>query len=158
MSWVGWSDPGMRVSRLLWCAAVCSAAVGGLAACSGPAPPPLPPPSFNAFDGRYVGTVRVTGAAVGFTTTQCATPQQMTFDVHNDQFTYVQQHQSDPMAGISQAETTQTYQAYIAPDGRILGNSERHRTLTKERRDSNCQEAVSGPSLARSQSIAGCTA
>jgi len=141
MSWVGWSDPGMRVSRLLWCAAVCSAAVGGLAACSGPAPPPLPPPSFNAFDGRYVGTVRVTGAAVGFTTTQCATPQQ-----------------SDPMAGISQAETTQTYQAYIAPDGRILGNSERHRTLTKERRDSNCQEAVSGPSLARSQSIAGCTA
>jgi hypothetical protein len=78
-----------------------------------------------SFDGRYQGTVQVTGSASGTKLQDCATDPQMTFDVRNSAFTYTQPHPN--VAGTAPTltvdRTTSAYKATISPAGTISGSS-----------------------------------
>jgi hypothetical protein len=78
-----------------------------------------------SYDGHYIGSVQVSGAASGINASECATNPGVTFDVKNNAFAYTQPHPS--VAGtapaLTVAATTTTYNAEIDPDGTIRGES-----------------------------------
>jgi hypothetical protein len=105
---------------------VCIALGCGTWGCAGPQDAqPAASPASVSYDGRYVGTVQVTGAAAGFSNRDCETDPQFTIDVRGNKFTYTQAHSN--IAGTSPSltasSTTSTYSATIASAGTITGDS-----------------------------------
>lgn len=104
-----------------------------LAACSAPPPqaatPPAPPTP--SFDGRYVGSLRITGAAQGMNRSDCATEPTTAIVVSGNRFTLPVPHPGVAAATPSLApRTTPVYEARIAADGTITGTSDNNATLT----------------------------
>jgi hypothetical protein len=84
--------------------------------------PPLPSTSF---DGRYEGTVRVIGTAVGMKVQDCETTPRIAIDVRNNRFVYVQPHPNvATQVPELREKTTPTYRATISPNGTISGLSD----------------------------------
>lgn len=102
-------------------------AVGAvLLGCSSPPPPPPanPVPAVS-FDGRYSGSVRVDSAAVGFTVQQCASDPQVSLQVTNNRFVFIQRHPNliDEAAGLPASATTETFDGFVTPDGIMAGST-----------------------------------
>jgi hypothetical protein len=78
-----------------------------------------------SFDGRYEGVVQLSGAASGTDPRNCATEPRISFEVKNNSFVYAQQHPkvAGTAPGLTESVTTAVYNATIAPDGTITGNS-----------------------------------
>lgn len=78
-----------------------------------------------SFDGRYRGSVQVTGAAGGFDPQVCATDPRLSLQVANGAFSFTQSHPNlaGTSPGLISETTSSTYSATIAPDGSITGNS-----------------------------------
>src|SRR5829696_6866907 len=80
--------------------------------------------STTSYDGRYEGTIRVTGVAGSMDPRKCATEPRMVLDVRDSTFQYALPH---PHAAASSPElakrTTPTYTGRIAPSGAISGFS-----------------------------------
>ena len=121
-------NTGTRWGKLSAARAAAILLATGLAASACSAPPPgmaasLSPPI--SFDGRYVGTVRVTGTAGGMRMRDCEVPSRISLDVRNNQFVYAQPH---PHAAAQLPEprekTTPIYRATIGQDGTITGISD----------------------------------
>jgi hypothetical protein len=114
----------MKISPRLFHLAL-GAAIAGCAnqsastAGSGASPPAA------SFDGRYDGAIQVTGVVSGGNIQECATAPQISLQVKNNQFTYVQSHPNLPnsAAGVTAQNTMATYNAIIAADGSIRGDS-----------------------------------
>jgi hypothetical protein len=83
---------------------------------------PTPPVSF---DGRYDGSIQITGVASGGSQQQCATAPQISLQVANNSFTYVQSHPNiaNTAPGVTAQNTAATYSATISADGSISGDS-----------------------------------
>ncbi len=78
-----------------------------------------------SFDGRYVGSVQVSGAASGTDERECATSPQISLQVTNNRFTYLQPHPNlaNTAPGVTAQNTAATYVATISADGLISGDS-----------------------------------
>lgn len=99
-----------------------------LAACSNrPAPPAMTSsaPQSASFDGRYEGSVQVSGVASGGTLSNCETDRRLTLQVVGGTFTYVQRHPNIEHTGpsLTPEATTATYTATISADGSVRGDS-----------------------------------
>jgi hypothetical protein len=98
--------------------------------CSRPAPPagtaavPAVSPAVS-YDGHYEGKVAVSGISSGTDPKTCAVEPRLALDVRNNSFVYVQPHPriAGTAPGLTVEKTTVTYNASIAPDGTISGNS-----------------------------------
>jgi hypothetical protein len=99
----------------------------GAPGCAGPPPEQqavAPPPDVTTYDGRYAGTVRVTGSGGGMQQDDCATPPRLSTEVVNGRFSLAVPHPRVATATPSLSDrTTPVYEASIAPDGRITGRS-----------------------------------
>src|SRR4051794_12259576 len=64
-----------------------------------------------SFDGRYDGSVQVTGVASGGALQECATAPQISLQVANNRFTYVQSHPNiaNTALGVTAQNTAATY-------------------------------------------------
>lgn len=104
-------------------------AVGTLAialAVFGCADPPAPPPQVvapvTAFDGRWSGSMRLTGAASSVPQDSCNVPPRFSIDVRNGQFLLAQPH---PLVGSTspslRGASTLDYEATISADGSFTG-------------------------------------
>jgi hypothetical protein len=110
---------GPRLTAARAIASLALAAGLGLAACTDlGAPPPRAPPGPGptaTFDGRYTGSIRVTGASTSMNPQQCETAPRLDFTVTNGQF------------GLTTAQpqltATTSYTAQILADGSITGIS-----------------------------------
>ena len=111
---------GRRVARAAMCLALAASAFG----CASPGPAPVIPPSVS-YDGHYVGTIQLTGAASGIQPSDCSTPTDLSFDVKNNGFSYAQGHPrvAGTAPDLTQQSTTTVYNARVAPDGSISGTS-----------------------------------
>jgi hypothetical protein len=91
------------------------------AALAGCAAPPETAPTIAVpavtYDGRYSGTVLLTGVASGADRSWCETSPQFVVDVVGNAFTYSQPHPKMPNGGIA------TYSVAIARDGTFQGQS-----------------------------------
>jgi hypothetical protein len=105
-------------------------AVGcAVCSCSSPLPPvgqgatAAPPPV--SYDGHYEGVVQVASAASSTDPRSCATEPHVSFVIRNNRFIYAQQHPkvAGTAPGLTASATTAVYNAAIAPDGTITGNS-----------------------------------
>lgn len=99
-----------------------------LAACTnGPAPPATTStaPQPASFDGRYEGSVQVSGVASGGTLSNCETDHRLTLQVVSGTFTYVQRHPNieNTAPSLTPEAMTATYTATISSDGSIRGDS-----------------------------------
>jgi hypothetical protein len=97
--------------------------------CSGPVPSKssgstVAVPAVS-YDGHYEGTVTVSAVSSGTDPQTCAVAPQLALDVRNNTFVYVQPHPkiAGTAPGLTAENTTVTYNASIAPDGTITGNS-----------------------------------
>src|SRR3712207_2398794 len=103
-----------------------------MAGCAGPAPPGRPaafPSAAVSFDGRYEGTMRVTGASVGMDHRDCATPPRISIEVKNNRFSLATPHPQVAASTPSLADrAAPVYDAAIRPDGTVVGIS--HQTNT----------------------------
>ena len=83
-----------------------------------------PPPAVATYDGRYAGTVHVTGSAGGMREADCATTPRLSVEVAHSRFSLPVPHPQVATATPSLSDrTTPVYEASIAPDGRITGRS-----------------------------------
>ena len=82
-------------------------------------------PGSTSFDGRYEGSVEVTGVIAGGAPRQCAVDPRLSLQVTNNRFSYTQQHPNllNSSPGLTAAATAPTYNATIASDGSISGDS-----------------------------------
>ena len=114
----------MKISRCLFHLAL-GAAIAGCAtqspstAGSGASPPAA------SFDGRYDGSIQVTGVASAGNIQECATAPQISLQVKNNRFTYAQPHPNlaNSAAGVTAQNTMATYNAIVTADGSIRGDS-----------------------------------
>ena len=101
--------------------------------CDGPrsqVQPAASPATAISFDGRYEGTVRVTGASLGMTRSNCATSARISVEVKNNQFALATPHPEAVASAPSLADrTTPVYDATIRPDGTIVGASQTNATM-----------------------------
>ena len=82
------------------------------------------PRTVTTYDGRYAGTVRLTGSAGGMRQADCATTPRFSVDVVSGRFSLPVPHPQVATATPSLSDrTTPVYEASIAPDGRITGRS-----------------------------------
>jgi len=123
MQWISMSRT--RTSGRICLALAASAAVS---ACVAPAPqeqPSAAAPAAVSYDGRYVGTVRNTGASGGMRRSDCETPPRISIDVRGNRFSLAQPHPTAVASTPSlEDRTTPIYNANIAPDGTIKGASD----------------------------------
>lgn len=77
------------------------------------------PPAVS-FDGRYEGSIQISGVSSNVAQQQCATNQRLSLQVTNNAFTYHQTHTN--VANLAPG-LNPTYTANIAPNGLITGNS-----------------------------------
>ncbi len=98
-------------------------AIGGCTPAPKPAPPPAPTVSY---DGTYTGTVSLTNVGAGVPRVGCATAPQMTLQVTNNAFTYVQTHPKATITapGFPTESGTTTYTVAIAQNGSFTGQSD----------------------------------
>jgi hypothetical protein len=84
-----------------------------------------PSPGGVSFDGRYEGSIEVTGIVAGGAPRQCAVDPRLSLEVRNNAFSYTQQHPNlvNTAPGLTAEATAPTYNATIAPDGSIKGDS-----------------------------------
>ena len=77
------------------------------------------------FDGRYTGSIQVSGAASGADPQQCATDPRLSVQVTNNAFSYVQSHPNaaNTALGFTPEAVSATYTATIDPDGSVSGDS-----------------------------------
>jgi hypothetical protein len=114
---------GKVIRDAVLCASLGFAAWG----CSGPpASTAAPPPQAVSYDGRYEGTIQVTGAAIGTSRQQCATDPRISFDVRNSKFVYSQSHPNfvGTAPDLTPQATTPVYNVTITQDGSLSGNSD----------------------------------
>jgi hypothetical protein len=119
----------MGISRKMVTGGILHFSMVGIAVsgCAGPAQQiqsAAGPSVSSSYDGRYAGTVKVTGGSVGMSARDCETPQGISIDVKNNQFSLAQPH---PNVGEStpslREKTTPVYNATIRSDGSIVGTS-----------------------------------
>ncbi len=105
-------------------------AIGG---CT-PTPPPPAPPATPAvsYDGTYHGTVTLTDSGPGVPRIGCATAPQMTVQVTNNHFTYVQPHPKATVSapGFQTTNADADYAATVAPNGNFSGQSQLAGTIS----------------------------
>jgi hypothetical protein len=98
-----------------------------LSSCAGSAPrgqPVAPVPAVVSHDGRYEGTVQVTGASMGVNQRDCQTTPRITIDVKDNRFSFAQPHPNVERSTPTLRDTsTPVYDATIRPDGTIVGIS-----------------------------------
>jgi hypothetical protein len=73
-------------------------------------------------DGRYQGSVQVTGVDSGGDISWCETDRKLSWQVTNHMFTYVQPHPNAPHPASVDTRTT-AYSGAISSDGSIRGTS-----------------------------------
>lgn len=120
-----WSTD-MMISRILACIAL-----GGIAwGCSAPDTPSTGDgtaarPMSVSYDGHYEGKVQFGGVASGGAPAECGIDPHLSLQVTNNSFVYVQAHPkiAGTAPSLSRQSTTVTYNATIAPDGTITGDS-----------------------------------
>jgi hypothetical protein len=119
-----------RANFMILRATVYLALGGAVWGCSSPSTSPtgenaIAKPMSTSYDGPYEGTVQFSYVGSGGVPSECAVDPRLSLQVANNSFTYVQIHQN--LAGTAPAltgqSTTATYNATIAPDGTIAGNS-----------------------------------
>ncbi len=117
----------MKAWHILTAIMAIAPAIGG---CT-PPPPPMPAPT-AAYDGTYTGKVTLTDVGAGVAVAGCVTPPNLTLQVKNNAFTYVQPHPgatvSEPGTPSGASETT-TYMNTVAPNGSFNGQSEMAGTM-----------------------------
>jgi len=95
--------------------------------CDGPrsqVQPTASPPAAVSFDGRYEGTLRMTGSSLGMTRSDCATSPRISVEVRNNQFSLATPHPEAVASTPSLTDrATPVYNATIRPDGSIVGLS-----------------------------------
>jgi hypothetical protein len=95
--------------------------------CAGPAPlaePPAAPRAAVSYDGRYEGTMRVTGGpGTASNPSLCGTPPRVSIEVRNNRFTLAVPHPDAEATPSLRDRATPTYDATIRPDGSITGMS-----------------------------------
>jgi hypothetical protein len=129
----------MHVSRTQTRDRICLAlaALAAVSACNARAPqeqPSAAPPAAVFYDGRYVGTVRSTGASGGMRRSDCETPPRISIDVRDNRFSLAQPHPAAvASAPTLRDRTTPVYNATIAPDGTIKGISEQTNAILEGR-------------------------
>ena len=125
---------GMNAARVRAMGGILLGLTGALGApgCAGPAPTPQPVaplPAVTTYDGRYAGTVRVTGSAGSMREDDCATPPRLSIELVDGRFSLPVPHPGVATTTPSLADrTTPVYEASIAPDGRISGRSNQTNT------------------------------
>ncbi len=104
-------------------------AIGG---CTPPPPPAPPPKPTVSYDGTYTGTVTLVNVGAGVPRIGCAAPPQVTLQVKNNAFTYVQTHPKATIKapGFPTESATTTYTVAIAQNGSFSGQSEVSGTMT----------------------------
>lgn len=98
-----------------------------LLGCAPPAPPPGPAATAPApsFDGRWVGSVRITGASPGVDPANCAVEPGMDVQVSGNRFQYTQSRPALVASAPSLRDiATTAFTATIAPNGTITGVSD----------------------------------
>ncbi len=102
-----------------------------LSACA-PPPPPPPPAPVVSYDGTYNGTLTLSGVGAGVPQEGCATSPQLTVQVRNNAFTYVQPHPNSNVTapGMPTVSATTTYTVAVAPNGTFSGQSDVSGTMT----------------------------
>jgi hypothetical protein len=81
-----------------------------------------------SFDGRYQGSVQVTGVGSGGDRRWCETNRQLSLQVTNHSFTYIQPHPNAPQIASVDARTA-TYTGTISSEGSITGTSDVNGTI-----------------------------
>jgi hypothetical protein len=86
-------------------------------------PAAFPAPAIS-FDGRYEGTMRMTGSSLGMSRSNCATSPRISVEVKNNQFSLATPHPEAVASTPSLTDrATPVYNATIRPDGSIVGIS-----------------------------------
>ncbi len=127
----------MEAWRIGLAALATGLALGGCATPPPPAPAPAPAVSY---DGTYTGTLTLAGVGAGVPREGCFTNPQITLQVKNNAFTYVQTHPKANVTapGMATVSATTTYAVAVAPNGTFSGQSEVSGTMTG---------AISGPHM-----------
>ena len=102
-----------------------------------PPPPPAPPPLTAEFDGRYTGTIRVSGASTSMDPKLCETSPQISFTVRDGQFNLAIPPLKGGFAQSIVAAVDTTYGATVRADGSITGLAERSGATLKGRAEGN---------------------
>jgi len=102
-----------------------------------PPPPPPPPPVTADFDGRYNGTIRVSGATTSMDPKVCETAPPISFTVRDGQFSLVMPPLKSNFAQSIRAAADTTYGGTIRADGSISGLAERSGATLKGRAEGN---------------------
>jgi hypothetical protein len=97
----------------------------------------------TSYDGRYEGSVQVTGVMSGGDLRWCETDRRLSLQVSNNTFSYTQAHPNVPKAMIDRA--TVIYTASINPDGAITGTSSTYGSLEGRVSGSHMSGTMKGP-------------
>lgn len=117
------------------------AALAVVAGCAAqPQPPIAPAQSSAAFDGTYVGTVRVTGIGAGGERVRsiCQTTPAFNVTIVDSAFTYAQPHPRYP------GNPVVTYSVVISPTGYVSGTSDRNGALEGRIIDGRLSGTING--------------
>jgi hypothetical protein len=119
-----------KLSEIVTARAVFCLAVGiSMPGCSGPVSQAqhaaASPTAAVSFDGRYEGTLRMTGASLGMSRSNCATSARISIEVRNGRFSLATPHPEAVASTPSLTDrATPVYDATIRPDGIIAGISD----------------------------------
>ncbi len=85
-----------------------------------------------SYDGTYIGTVTLTGVGAGVPRQGCITNPQVTLQVKNNAFTYVQTHPNSNVTapGMQTVSATTAYSVAVAQNGSFSGQSDVAGTMT----------------------------
>jgi hypothetical protein len=97
----------------------------------------------GSIDGRYQGSVQVTGVGSGGDISWCETDRQLSWQVTNHTFTYVQPHPNAPHPASVDTRTA-TYSGTISSDGSIRGTSNFSGTIEGRLNGSHMTGAING--------------
>jgi hypothetical protein len=103
-------------------------ALGG---CAAPSSQPVSAAPAVSYDGTYTGALTLTGVGAGVPREGCATSPQMTLQVKNNAFTYVQPHPNSNVTAPGMPTVSATaYTVAVAPNGTFSGQSDVAGTMT----------------------------
>jgi|GEM_PF-1817576 hypothetical protein len=115
--------------------------LGLLGACTDlgapPPPRPGPPPPTAEYDGRYGGSIRVSGASTSMDPRLCETSPQISFTVREGQFNLVIPPLKGGFAQSIRATVDTTYGATVRADGSLTGLAERSGATLQGRAEGN---------------------